>query len=262
MDTIDVEGLRVAYERAGEGPNLVLLHGYVGDGPTTWRPQLEALSERFTVVAWDAPGAGRSSDPPEDFGMCGLRRLPGRVHRPAGTGPAARCGPVLRRRAGSRLRSPASCVTGSLVSGIRLRRLGRLAAGRGRRRPLAAGGTTGRRRARGVTSAPSFRPCSPRGHAGRGRRRVRRGHAIVPPRRVPGHGACLRRRPASLPAHRRRPDPCSCTARATCGLPCPSPRAPRRHQRLDPRRAARRRPRLQHRRTGRVQRRSSLASSA
>jgi pimeloyl-ACP methyl ester carboxylesterase len=49
----------------------VLLHGYVGDGPTTWRPQLDGLSDEFTVVAWDAPGAGRSSDPPERFGLDG-----------------------------------------------------------------------------------------------------------------------------------------------------------------------------------------------
>jgi pimeloyl-ACP methyl ester carboxylesterase len=43
----------------------------IGDGPTTWRPQLEGLGDDFTVVAWDAPGAGRSSDPPESFGMAG-----------------------------------------------------------------------------------------------------------------------------------------------------------------------------------------------
>jgi pimeloyl-ACP methyl ester carboxylesterase len=71
MDTIDVDGLRVAYERAGAGPAVVLLHGYVGDGATTWRPQLDALSDEFTVVAWDAPGAGGSADPPESFGMAG-----------------------------------------------------------------------------------------------------------------------------------------------------------------------------------------------
>ena len=63
MDTVEVGGLRVAYERAGHGPPLVLLQGYVGDGPTTWRPQLDGLCDDFTVVAWDAPGAGRSSDP-------------------------------------------------------------------------------------------------------------------------------------------------------------------------------------------------------
>lgn len=71
MDMIEVGGLHIAYERVGSGPPLLLLHGYVGDGPGTWRAQLDALSDEFTVVAWDAPGAGRSSDPPEEFGMAG-----------------------------------------------------------------------------------------------------------------------------------------------------------------------------------------------
>ena len=71
METVEVGGLRIAYERFGAGPPLVLLHGYVGDGPTTWRPQVEGLGDEFTVVAWDAPGAGRSDDPPDGFGMAG-----------------------------------------------------------------------------------------------------------------------------------------------------------------------------------------------
>jgi pimeloyl-ACP methyl ester carboxylesterase len=71
MDIIEVDGLRIAYERAGAGPPLVLLHGYVGDGRTTWQRQLDGLSDEFTVVAWDAPGAGGSSDPPESIGMAG-----------------------------------------------------------------------------------------------------------------------------------------------------------------------------------------------
>ena len=44
MDTVEVEGLRVAYQRAGQGPPLVLLHGYVGDGPATWRRQLDGCA--------------------------------------------------------------------------------------------------------------------------------------------------------------------------------------------------------------------------
>jgi pimeloyl-ACP methyl ester carboxylesterase len=64
---VDVDGLRIAYERAGTGPPLVLLHAYVGDGAGLWRRQLDELSDDFTVVAWDAPGAGRSADPPESF---------------------------------------------------------------------------------------------------------------------------------------------------------------------------------------------------
>jgi pimeloyl-ACP methyl ester carboxylesterase len=71
MEMVEVHGLDIAYECAGSGPALVLLHGYVGDGPTTWRPQLDGLSDEFTVIAWDAPGAGRSTDPPERFGLDG-----------------------------------------------------------------------------------------------------------------------------------------------------------------------------------------------
>ena len=71
MEQVEVDRLRVAYERASTGPPLVLLHGGVGDGPTLWRRQLEGLCDDFTVVAWDAPGAGGSSDPPESFGMAG-----------------------------------------------------------------------------------------------------------------------------------------------------------------------------------------------
>ncbi len=68
-EQIDLDGVRVAYERAGDGPPLVLLHGYVGDGRGTWQQQLDGLSDEFTVIAWDAPGAGASSDPPEGFDL-------------------------------------------------------------------------------------------------------------------------------------------------------------------------------------------------
>lgn len=71
MERVNVDGLEIAYHRVGTGPPLVLLHGYVGDGLTTWRHQLEALSRDFTVLAWDNPGAGASSDPPESFGSNG-----------------------------------------------------------------------------------------------------------------------------------------------------------------------------------------------
>ena len=68
MDELEVQGLRIAYERAGDGPPLILLHGFVGDS-REWRGQLDGLSDEFTVVAWDAPGSGRSSDPPPSFRM-------------------------------------------------------------------------------------------------------------------------------------------------------------------------------------------------
>ena len=66
LQKVDVDGLGVGYQRAGEGAPLVLLHGFFGDS-RVWRPQLEGLRDSFAVVAWDAPGAGRSADPPETF---------------------------------------------------------------------------------------------------------------------------------------------------------------------------------------------------
>ena len=71
MDFAVVDGLRIAYTRLGNGPPVFLLHGYVGDGRGAWRYQIDGLSDHFTVVAWDAPGVGGSSDPPESFGMAG-----------------------------------------------------------------------------------------------------------------------------------------------------------------------------------------------
>src|SRR5215510_8497590 len=67
MPCVDVAGLRVAYERAGTGPPVVLLPGIVGEARATWRGQLAGLSDAFTVIAWDAPGSGESADPPESF---------------------------------------------------------------------------------------------------------------------------------------------------------------------------------------------------
>jgi pimeloyl-ACP methyl ester carboxylesterase len=58
--------LRLAYSRVGSGPPLVLLHGGLDDS-RSWRRQLEGLADEFTVLAWDAPGYGRSSDVPESW---------------------------------------------------------------------------------------------------------------------------------------------------------------------------------------------------
>lgn len=67
---VDVGGRTIAFERSGHGAPLVLLHGALGDS-REWRPQLDALADEFTVVAWDAPGCGGSFDPPDDFGLDG-----------------------------------------------------------------------------------------------------------------------------------------------------------------------------------------------
>lgn len=70
MEHVEVLGLRIAFERRGKGEPLLLLHGAFSDS-RAWRRQLDALSDAHRVVAWDAPGCGRSADPPDTF------RLPG-----------------------------------------------------------------------------------------------------------------------------------------------------------------------------------------
>src|SRR3972149_781193 len=87
----EVNGLSVAYERTGGGPVLVLLHGFLLDS-RVWRPQLESLSGPFTVIAWEAPGAGHASArPPRDVRdrrLGGLScRAPGRRRGSTGAHP-------------------------------------------------------------------------------------------------------------------------------------------------------------------------------
>jgi pimeloyl-ACP methyl ester carboxylesterase len=69
-ESVEVNGRTVAFERRGQGPPLVLLHGAVSDS-RDWRPQLDALADDFTLVGWEAPRCGNSFDPPEDFGLEG-----------------------------------------------------------------------------------------------------------------------------------------------------------------------------------------------
>ena len=55
------DGLRLHVERAGDGPPLVLLHGFTGS-TETWTP-LAVTLDRFSTIAVDLPGHGRSSAP-------------------------------------------------------------------------------------------------------------------------------------------------------------------------------------------------------
>jgi pimeloyl-ACP methyl ester carboxylesterase len=73
MTEIRLDGVSLAYAQAGHGPPLVLLHGFLCDA-RCWRRQLADLSSDFTVIAWDAPGAGRSSDPPDTFTLADWSR--------------------------------------------------------------------------------------------------------------------------------------------------------------------------------------------
>jgi len=61
VEHVDVDGMRIAYTRAGSGPALVMLHGAPSDS-RTWQWMVPDLSRDHTVIRWDAPGFGESSD--------------------------------------------------------------------------------------------------------------------------------------------------------------------------------------------------------
>jgi pimeloyl-ACP methyl ester carboxylesterase len=59
---VDVMGIPTYVVDAGEGPPVVLIHGY-GDTADGWRRVVPGLLEKHRVVALDVPPFGRSGDP-------------------------------------------------------------------------------------------------------------------------------------------------------------------------------------------------------
>jgi pimeloyl-ACP methyl ester carboxylesterase len=87
VDVLRARGLAIAYRRAGEGAPIVFVHGSAEDG-RVWQPQLAGLADEFTVVAWDEPGAGGSSDLPAGFGLADYAGCLAALIEMLGLGPA------------------------------------------------------------------------------------------------------------------------------------------------------------------------------
>lgn len=58
----ETEGGRIAYQMAGVGPAVVLVHPGLWD-MRAWDDQFDVFAERFTVLRYDVRGYGRSSRP-------------------------------------------------------------------------------------------------------------------------------------------------------------------------------------------------------
>jgi pimeloyl-ACP methyl ester carboxylesterase len=67
MPMLDRDGVKIHYEVAGDGPALILTHGYSSTGEM-WAGQIAPLAEHFKVITWDMRGHGRS-DYPQDQGQ-------------------------------------------------------------------------------------------------------------------------------------------------------------------------------------------------
>jgi pimeloyl-ACP methyl ester carboxylesterase len=66
-----VHGHDRAYVLAGRGPAVLLLHG-VGCDHRTWDPVIDQLAARYTVIAPDLLGHGRSGKPRADYSLGGF----------------------------------------------------------------------------------------------------------------------------------------------------------------------------------------------
>ena len=66
--TATIAGVELHYLAAGEGPAVILIHGYA-ETSRMWKPLIPKLAQRFTVIAPDLPGIGDSSIPTDGLDM-------------------------------------------------------------------------------------------------------------------------------------------------------------------------------------------------
>src|SRR5437588_12860120 len=62
MPNINRGGVNIYYEHQGSGPAVLLSHGYSASA-RMWRGQMNSLSDRYHVIAWDMRGHDRSDSP-------------------------------------------------------------------------------------------------------------------------------------------------------------------------------------------------------
>jgi pimeloyl-ACP methyl ester carboxylesterase len=67
-EEITLHGHRVSFRRAGWGPAILLIHGIAGSSET-WVPIIDALAEKYTVIAPDLIGHGESAKPRGDYSL-------------------------------------------------------------------------------------------------------------------------------------------------------------------------------------------------
>jgi len=74
MPFLTLGGATLRYDRAGAGPTVLLIHGWLGNR-SFWERQITALRDRFTVVTVDLRGHG-DSDHPEELLVGAFHRDP------------------------------------------------------------------------------------------------------------------------------------------------------------------------------------------
>lgn len=63
MPTIQTNDIETYYERRGEGPPVVFIHGAILDH-SVWEPQVDTLQEAYETITYDVRGHGRTGGSP------------------------------------------------------------------------------------------------------------------------------------------------------------------------------------------------------
>jgi pimeloyl-ACP methyl ester carboxylesterase len=65
MPKLNRDGVELYYEVHGQGPAIILTHGYSATSQM-WRGQIDVLSKDHTLILWDMRGHGQSDYPDDD----------------------------------------------------------------------------------------------------------------------------------------------------------------------------------------------------
>jgi pimeloyl-ACP methyl ester carboxylesterase len=74
QEMLQIDGLTVRAQVGGQGPPVLLLHGW-GGAIESFAPVLNDLHQSYTVIAFDLPGFGQSSLPPATWGSADYAHL-------------------------------------------------------------------------------------------------------------------------------------------------------------------------------------------
>ena len=96
QDVLHIDGLTVRSQVGGQGPHVLLLHGW-GGAIESFAPVLDDLQRSYTVAAFDLPGFGNSSLPPTTWGSADYARLTLQIMERSATEPTPPDRPFVRR---------------------------------------------------------------------------------------------------------------------------------------------------------------------
>ena len=68
--TLSTQGISLYYQTCGQGPSVLLLHGFQQTGTVAWGRFIPTLAAKYRLIIPDLRGHGRSTNPSGEFTHC------------------------------------------------------------------------------------------------------------------------------------------------------------------------------------------------